>query len=308
MDQNTNNRDPDTSNTGSTLDPKRLSFSQAQDYECVPAPLKLEELPRNARTQIWNFLYFCLEQSKRDTGGMWVKIDISGNWEEILRNTHCFFDNLALDDWSPDFETNRKKLRQHIEQDPFNRVFDRLQFIMRDRNCPREFIRNLKRIFAICGLAYTIDPGPPPTILPAATLEEGEALMQSLQSLRKAGLGGSAAHLQEAAQRINSRDSAGAIRESIHAVESVARQIDPKASRTLGPALKSLKEHGKLHPALKDAFNKLYGYTSDEQGIRHALLEKTSARTGMNEAVFMLGACASFASYLWRKHVSGSGS
>ena len=26
---------------------------------------------------------------------------------------------------------------------------------------------------------------------------------------------------------------------------------------------------------------------------------------GLDEAVFMLGACASFASYLWRKHVAG---
>ena len=150
-------------------------------------------------------------------------------------------------------------------------------------------------------MAYTIDKGPPPTILPAVTREEGVVLVHSLQSLRKAGLGGSATHLRNAAQEIVNRDSAAAIRESVHAVESVARQIDPKAS-TLGPAIKSLEKQGKLHPALKDALSKLYGYTSDEQGIRHALLEKTTPKAGMNEAVFMLGACASFASYLWRKH------
>ena len=60
-----------------------------------------------------------------------------------------------------------------------------------------------------------------------------------------------------------------------------------------------------LHPALKDAFSKLYGYTSNEQGVRHALLDRTDAQAGQDEAVFMLGACASFASYLWRKHVAG---
>jgi len=155
-------------------------------------------------------------------------------------------------------------------------------------------------------LAYVIDKGPPPTIIPAATHEEGVALTQSLQCLREAGLGGSATHLRNAAQEIINRDSAAAIRESIHAVESVARQIDSKASKTLAPALKSLEKQGELHPALKDALSKLYGYTSDEQGIRHALLKETTSKAGMNEAVFMLGACASFASYLWRKHVSGS--
>jgi len=29
-----------------------------------------------------------------------------------------------------------------------------------------------------------------------------------------------------------------------------------------------------IHPALEGAFVKLYGYTSDEQGIRHAMTEQ----------------------------------
>lgn len=300
MDQNNNHHDPDTSSAAGNLDPKRLSFSQAQGYEELPAPLKLEELSSEARTQIWNLLYFSLkrcEQRHEPYGA-----SVNGAWERILRRMHCFHDNRALDDWSRDFDKNRRMLRDHIESAPFNHVFDRLQFIMRDRDCPLDFKSDLKRAFETCGLAYTIEKGPPPTILPAVTREEGVVLVQSLQSLRKAGLGGSATHLRNAAQEIINRDSAAAIRESIHAVESVARQIDPKASKTLSPALKSLEKQGKLHPALKDALSKLYGYTSDEQGIRHALLEKTTSKAGMNEAVFMLGACASFASYLWRKH------
>jgi len=49
---------------------------------------------------------------------------------------------------------------------------------------------------------------------------------------------------------------------------------------------------------LRDALTKLYGYSSDEKGIRHPLLESDVARVGMPEAVFMFGACASFISYL----------
>ena len=85
----------------------------------------------------------------------------------------------------------------------------------------------------------------------------------------------------------------------------MARQLDPDAARTLGPALKSIESRGALNPALKIAFDKLYGYTSGAQGIRYALLDQADARgAGRDEAVFMLGACASFASYLWRKHVA----
>ena len=91
-------------------------------------------------------------------------------------------------------------------------------------------------------------------------------------------------------------------------MESVARVIDPKTSQTLGPALDSLEKAGLLkHPALKGAFDKLYGYASDEQGIRHALLDRDAADVGLDEAVFMFGACASFAAYLADKHRQAEG-
>lgn len=306
MDQNNNNnRDPDSAHTSISLDPKKLSFSQAQGYEELPGQLKLGELPDEARTQIWNCLYLELKESL-EFASMTGRSYVSGDWKGILEVMHCFFDHGALDDWTSEWNANRKKLRSYIEHDPFNRVFDRLQFIMRLADCPDSFISSLKDIFQICRLPYVIDKGPPPTILPAATEEEGARLIQSLESLQQAGLKGSASHLRAAAEKINAGDWAGAIRESIHAVESVARQIDSRASNTLGPALRSLEQQGALHPALKGAFNKLYGYTSDEQGIRHALLDHEAANADVNEAVFMLGACASFASYLWRKHAAGA--
>lgn len=286
-------------------DPASLSFSQAQGYEDVPGPLKLEELDGRERNRIWNTLYVHLNSSRKtDTifGSSWV----TGDWEKVLKVMHCSFDDRALDDWDSDFDTNRKALRRHIEKDPFYRVFDRLQFIMRTLDWPGDFIRSMKVTFEECRLAYAIDKGPPPTILPVATPQEGAALIESLQTLHQAGLRGCTSHLRNAAQSINQRDWAGGVRESIHAVESVARKIDPDAARTLTPALKSIEKSGTLHPALKNAFTKLYAYTSDEQGIRHALLDGSSAKAGMDEAVFMLGACASFASYLWRKHVAGA--
>jgi len=143
------------------VDPKRLSFSQAHGYEELPAPLKLEELPSNARTQIWNFLYASLTECKRD--GMHSTY-INGHWKGILQRMHGFFDNLARDDWTADFDSNRRKLREHIEDDRFNKVFDRLEFIMRDRECPYTFIRDLNTVFEMCGLAYIIDTSVSPKL------------------------------------------------------------------------------------------------------------------------------------------------
>ena len=43
-------------------------------------------------------------------------------------------------------------------------------------------------------------------------------------------------------------------------------------------------------------------WDSDEQGIRHSLLNQSSTDVGLDEAIFMFGACACFAAYLTRKN------
>ena len=290
-------------------DAHELSFSQAQGYEDVPGPLQLGELPRDARTQIWNLFFEHIGRSKKTVEhpslSLFTTVVIDAPWSEILREKHIRLDGGALDDWNTEFSTVGRNLREYVENQAFNKVFDLIQFVSRHPKCPRAFITQMKATFAACRLAYTIDVGRPPTVIPAVTPEAGTAFVESLRELREAGLGASAAHLRDASGCINADDWAGAVRESIHAVESVARRLDPAASRTLGPALNSLKKRGRLHPALRRAFSELYGYTSNEQGIRHSRLDQTKAGVGQDEAVFMLGACASFASYLWRKHVAG---
>ena len=114
---------------------------------------------------------------------------------------------------------------------------------------------------------------------------------------------GSATHLRQAAEHINVEQFSDSIADSIHAVESVARMIDPRSKKTLGPALKSLERSGVLkNKELKIAFEKLYHYTNSEQGIRHALTDQIVADVGLAEAKFMFGACASFAAYLTSLH------
>lgn len=284
-------------------EPREFSFSQAQGYEEIPSPLKLEELPKEARVQIWNVFFVHLQRSvSRRTRYKFV-VDLG--WSDILRAVHADYHGSALDEWDPDFRQVCKELRGYVENRPFNKVFDLIQFVLRRRECHTSFSRQMQQKFEECRLAYIIDIAWPPTILPAVTPEEGRSVVDALQTLRQAGLDGGASHLRQASERLNAGDWAGSVRESIHAVESVARQIDPDAAKTLGPALASLEKRGALHPALKEGFGKLYGYTSDEQGVRHALLDQTEANVGIDEAVFMLGACASFASYLWRKREGG---
>ena len=288
-----------TPNMGiSDKNPRQLTFSQAQGYEELPQPLALGEISDDARRKLWDMLAIdAWDRHKR----------LQVYWYPIFVNIHSDLLKIPLDEFTPydqDFFSNNKALV--LRSLPFNRLFDLFQMIMRHPDCPPEFTMHVANIFSECRIAYVVDTQKPVTILPAATEQEGVTLMEAIEEFRQSGLRGTEAHLRKAAELINKGEWPDSVRESIHAVESVARQLDPAASKTLGPALASLEKAGQLHPALKKAFISLYGYTSDEEGIRHPLIANPTSPVSQDEAVFMLGACASFASYLWRRQQTGN--
>jgi AbiJ N-terminal domain 4 len=107
-------------------------------------------------------------------------------------------------------------------------------------------------------------------------------------------------HLQAAISLLARRpspDYRNTIKESISAVEAVCGVVTGETHSTLGKALKVLNIS--LHPALAIAFEKLYGYTSDADGIRHALMEEANLR--QEDALFMLVSCSAFVSYIIAK-------
>jgi len=69
-------------------------------------------------------------------------------------------------------------------------------------------------------------------------------------------------------------DLRNAIKEAISAVESAAKLIGERRTGTLDDALESLARRMPIHPAMKEGFKKLYGFTSDSSGILQALLEE----------------------------------
>ena len=94
------------------------------------------------------------------------------------------------------------------------------------------------------------------------------------------------------------KDYKNSIKESISAVESICQVIVNNEKATLGEALKQLESKGlSIHPSLKQAFLKLYGYTSNQGGIRHAEGMFESDVT-FEEAKFMLVSCSAFINYL----------
>jgi hypothetical protein len=108
------------------------------------------------------------------------------------------------------------------------------------------------------------------------------------------------AHLQRSLELYSDRknpDFRNSIKESISSVESLARIIIGDDNATLGKALKEIEKKHQLPAALKAAFSSLYGYTSEEGGIRHCLLEN-GVSVDIEESRFMLIACSAFVNYL----------
>jgi hypothetical protein len=92
-------------------------------------------------------------------------------------------------------------------------------------------------------------------------------------------------------------DYENSVKESISAIEAKCKLILNDKKVTLGLALKSLEDKGvKIHTSLKEGFIKLYGYSCDEAGIRHA--NGLDMNTTYEEAKFMLVACSAFLNYL----------
>ena len=113
------------------------------------------------------------------------------------------------------------------------------------------------------------------------------------------------AHIRNALNLLSNKtcpDYRNSVKESISAVEAACQLITNDKGTTLGKALNKIENNiGSFHPALKQAFEKLYGYTSDADGIRHALLEES--KLGFEDAKFMLVACSGFTNFLVSKSI-----
>ena len=97
-------------------------------------------------------------------------------------------------------------------------------------------------------------------------------------------------------------DYENSIKESISAVEAMCCIITglTGTQATLGAAIKKLKDNGvHIHRAMESAFSSLYGYTSDENGIRHGGIDFTNAPA--EDAKYMLISCSAFVNYLMEK-------
>lgn len=225
-----------------------------------------------------------------------------GPWLEILRdeyvNNRGMLVNYKLDQSALYYS----EMQGIFQKGTYSDIFGVLQFIIAHEKCPRTFKAKLDRILTMDLAAYRIVGGD--TLVPVGSSQENEAITAAFRDTKSPTFQRANTHLKQAAAALTAGKFADSVRESIHAVEAIARTLEPSVK--LSKALAKLENSTNLHGAMKYGFNSLYGYTSDEGGIRHALLEGGDANVDEADAMFMIGACASFVTYLIaKKRVAG---
>lgn len=107
-------------------------------------------------------------------------------------------------------------------------------------------------------------------------------------------------HLNQALALLSDRqnpDYRNSAKEAISAVESACQAVAGSPGAKLGDCLRVIKGKRPIHPAFEGALIKLYGYASDEGGIRHALNDAAGA-VDYEDAKFMLVTCSAFVSFI----------
>lgn len=128
-------------------------------------------------------------------------------------------------------------------------------------NYKDEYIEAISNVFKVENVNYRIIDGKFTDIIDEEQIKSIEDTLNSPYKVVSE-------HYSKAIEQLYSvKDYANSIKESISTVEAMC-QIINGGKETLGKALNSLKIE--IHPALKNAYSSIYGYTSDENGTRHA--------------------------------------
>lgn len=275
----------------------RLSFSQRMGLTPKEFPLQVDSLDDATRMDIWNAFYKSFDLLSSCHYLSQLEPEEGVFWEFVWSN--FFGKDLSLLD---DLRELYEKIRSFIVNDKIQwyRVLDLCEFIIQiPMKKAESFGKILNIVFTKNNVAYRVIG---PEISPITDEQEIQAIKTAMALPDK--LSGARTHISTALQLLSNRenpDYRNSIKESISAVEAVCMVLVGDESASLGKALKHLEDNGiKIHPSLKSGFSSIYGYTSDQGGIRHAMIEEGAVVT-QEDALFMLVSCSAFCHYLQQK-------
>lgn len=266
------------------------SFSQRKGLKPVHEIIQHDSMNDELRNSIWNALDVALWSTN---GFIWKQYG-AAEIEPLGRALWFNYFKKPLDSRPDGNHKILAEVRSYFFSSEWFEAYDFLEFLLAyyERETPG-LIKFINSILERELSAYRYVSG---HLTDITNAQELEMLGHALGDSRFSGV---TAHLQRGFELYANRenpDYRNSIKESISSVEAMARIVAENQKATLGDALKSIEKRGLLHPALKEGFMKLYGYTSDEGGIRHAMLDEPNLTSA--DARYFLLSCTSFGNYL----------
>lgn len=278
----------------------RGGFSDRNGIKPENKVIQAKDFDMRTRIALVNMMMACFNLYRKSTAAS----KINSLMREILKNVY-----VIEVDYSADYNYNVNKIMnelvcQTIRENDYDDVLTVIEYLVSafDRTCNDGlYAGGFNRVFEEEYVGYRIINS---KIVPITDDNETKAIQEALTSPYNEVN----QHLEKSLGFLSDRanpDYANSIKESISAVERMCSLIIGK-SATLSSALEKLEKAGlQIHPAMKSAFEKLYAYTSDGSGIRHAG-QLGGASSSFEEAKFMLVSSCAFINYLkgvWAKHL-----
>lgn len=266
----------------------RGGFSDRNGFEVINQEIQLKDLDERTRNKIINLLDDIYKIVKEE-----------GKTVELKKYIYKDIFVLTQDDIPASFSTMRDEIVHNIcsccwqIEDIFTFIEEVLKWVKINITFDDILYKHANNVFTEECVGYRFAGGIITSITDECELETIEQAINCKYTVCKERISKSMKRLYDREQP----DYENSVKESILAVESICNTIMGTDNTELGKALKKIEDSGiKIHPALKEAFIKLYGYTSDENGIRHC--GGIDSKTTFEEAQYMLVSCSAFVNYL----------
>lgn len=277
-------------------------FSQRKGIRPAAKALQRESIDDDLRNRLWSGLQIALWDHWSPREYMGFQSDDAKKVEFVVKLIWLHHFKLPVDTM-PVFDPARSRsaygiIRSHFFEGEWWESYDLIEFLI--KAIPEDWRKRLR----VTLNSFMQSENSAYRIVDDEVVEiTDEHEIEAIESALDKGIKASRSHLSRALDLLSDRkqpDYRNSIKESVSAVEAACQVLARIPKATLGDCIRVLKKRGTVHPAFEQALLKLYGYTSDKGGIRHALTED-SAAPSYSDAKFMLVASSAFVNFIWTK-------
>lgn len=271
-----------------------MKFSERNWYKKIKEIIQKEDIDDDLQNDLWNIF---IKYFKKRKANRRIVIHYIYQWDKIWTT---FFKN-RIDESPKGYEAFKSYIKTWLTWAEWYEIYDFYEFITNNysysEGSKTKLLEEINQALKINLSAYRLIDW---NIVEINSEEEIKSIEESLEI--NDIYNPVKTHIRRSLELLSDKkspDYRNSIKESISAVESLACIITWNKNATLWQALKEIKKNHRLHWSLEEAFQKLYWYTSDEEWIRHKLLEKNELE--YEDAMFMLVTCSSFTNLLITK-------